>query len=598
MGLLRPAGPRLALAVLASVVAELSALGLMATAAWVLARAAQRPPVEAITLAVVSVRAFALARGGFRYVERLLSHDAALRALADLRVRVFRALAGRTSGGPRGPEALSRLVADAEAVQDLVLRCIVPGAVGLVASLAAVAVAAALLPAAGLVLALGLLLVGAVAPALTAWTTARHARRAAPIRDRLAVQHADLLHGAADLAVSGATDAALAAAGRTAADAARLERRAGALAATWSAVGVAVQGLVTVGVTALALHAASQGRIDRPLVAVLALVALVAFEPVAPLTNAARHAVELREAARRVLATLDLGESEPEPEPESEPERPAGSAVPDGPPPPAIELEGVRVRYAGRPSLALDVSLRLEPGRRTVLVGASGAGKSTLVATLLRLVEPEAGRVLVGGRDLGGYPEAELRRTVGAVTQDAHVFHVTLRENLLLAKPSATEAELREACRAAGLLDWIDTLADGLDTPAGENGARLSGGQRRRLALARVLLADPPVLLLDEPTEGLPADVADALLADALAAAAGRTTLLVTHRLAGLDPADEVIVLDSGRVAERGPHAELSAGSGRYAELVREAGNAEGPSGGTAERAARERPGEPLEARL
>ncbi|WP_433336472.1 thiol reductant ABC exporter subunit CydC [Spirillospora sp. CA-294931] len=558
-GLVGGAAPRLVVGALARAVAELSALGLMATAAWLIARAAQRPPIEALSLAIVSVRAFALSRGVFRYLERLISHDAALGALARLRPRMFSSLVPQAPGGartPRGGESLNRMVSDAEAIQDLVVRCAVPYLVGAIVSAVAVGLSAAILPVAGLILAAGLLVCGGLVPVVAAARSRRAARAMAPVRDRLAVRQLDLLHGGADLEAFGAADGALEAADRTAAELEDLERRAARIAAWSAGAGFVLQGVTAAAVTAVALRAGAAGTIDSVLVAVLALVALTSFEAVAPLPAAAQRLVEIGGSAKRVLAVLDL----------PVPARAEPADPPDGPP--VVRMRDVRVRYEGRTAPALDgVSLCLSPGRRTVLVGASGSGKSTLLAVLLRFVEPEAGEVTLGGTELRRFEDAELRRRISAVTQDAHVFHVTLRENLLLARPEATTAELRAACAAAGLLEWIDSLPDGLETMAGEDGARMSGGQRRRLTLARALLADPPVLLLDEPTEGLDPEAADALMDDVLAATEGRTTLLVTHRLDGLAAADEVLVLEAGRIVQQGAPAELASAPGRYREL-------------------------------
>ncbi|OLT27094.1 hypothetical protein BJF79_42845 [Actinomadura sp. CNU-125] len=174
----------------------------------------------------------------------------------------------------------------------------------------------------------------------------------------------------------------------------------------------------------------------------------------------------------------------------------------------------------------------------------------------------------MGDRDLRDLTDAELRRTVSGMTQDDHLFHASLRDNLTLARPGADEAELRAACGEAGLLDWIDGLPAGLDTVVGEDGARLSGGQRRRVSLARALLADPPVLLLDEPTEGLDPDMAEALMTDVLAATRNRTTLLVTHRPVGLDPSDRIVVLENGRVVPSGASAEPDGVPGIYRESL------------------------------
>ncbi|NED35958.1 thiol reductant ABC exporter subunit CydC, partial [Streptomyces sp. SID8499] len=325
-------------------------------------------------------------------------------------------------------------------------------------------------------------------------------------------------------------------------------------AATATALGDGLTALVSgLTVTAAALvgaQAVADGRLSGVILAVVVLTPLAAFEAVLGMPLAVQYRQRVRRSAERVHEILDA------PEPVREPDRPRQAPARPFP----LVVKGLTARYAGQDRDALaGVDLTLEEGRRVAVVGASGSGKTTLAQVLLRFLDPEAGAYTLGGVDARSLDGDDVRRLVGLCAQDAHLFDSSVRENLLLARKDATEPELRDALARARLLDWTDSLPDGLDTLVGEHGARLSGGQRQRLALARALLADFPVLLLDEPAEHLDLPTADALTADLLAATEGRTTLLVTHRLAGLEAVDEVIVLDGGRVVQRGPYAELAA---------------------------------------
>jgi ATP-binding cassette subfamily C protein CydCD len=293
--------------------------------------------------------------------------------------------------------------------------------------------------------------------------------------------------------------------------------------------------------------------------AVVALTPLAAFEAVLGLPLAVRYRQRVRRSAERVYEILDAAE------PVREPEQPRPAPVSPFP----VVLKGVVARYEGQRSKALaGLDLTLERGRRIAVVGASGSGKTTLAQVLLRFLDPESGSYTLAGVDACAVAGDDVRRLVGLCAQDAHLFDSSVRENLLLARKDASESELRGALARARLLDWAESLPDGLDTLVGEHGARLSGGQRQRLALARALLAGFPVLVLDEPAEHLDLATADALTADLLAATEGRTTLLITHRLAGLDAVDEVIVLDAGRVVQRGPYPRLLAEDGPLREMA------------------------------
>ncbi|ROO51022.1 ATP-binding cassette subfamily C protein CydC [Micromonospora sp. Llam0] len=586
LSLARPYLGRLVGAGLLAAATEAAALALMATAVWLLITAAGRPPLDAVTVAIVGVRALAISRGVLRYTERLAGHDATLRVVTDVRFRIFTALAARRpTAEDRSGDALSRLVSDVEAVQDLLLRVLVPGAAAATVAVLAVAGAATVSPAAALALAAGLAVAGGGLPAVAALLTRRTADRVAPLRGEFAADGADLIHGAADLAAFGGTADALRRSTRRARELARLERRLAATGWAVDGVGVLVAGLTVAAVTVTALR----DGVGGVLVGVLAVGALAAVEMSLALVAAARQWAQLRGGLRRVADLLTeagqaaTGQVDGE---RAETERaeteqanaesrttgraaadPAGAAAADGRQRPTTVLDGVTVRYRAGTSPALDrLDLSLPPGRRIAVVGPSGAGKSTLLGVLTGAVPPDGGRVTVDGVDLADVPAGVRHRLVGGLLAEAYVFNATVRDNLVLGRPTATDDDLAAAAAAAGLFDWVRDQPDGWQTLVGAAGSRISGGQRQRLALARALLAGPSVLVLDEPTEGLDPAAADTVLASALAAADDRTVVLVTHRLTGLESMDEILVLDAGRIVQRGDHAELTGRPGWYQE--------------------------------
>lgn len=553
---------RLLLALLLGSLALGSAVGLMATSGWLISRASEQPPVLTLMIAVTATRAFGIGRAVFRYAERLVSHDAVLRMLADTRVAVYRRLERLAPAGLRNTrrgDLLTRLVTDVDALQDHWLRWLLPAGTALTVSAASVGLSAWLVPEAGAVLAAGLLAAGVGVPLVTGVVARRAERRLAPARGILATRVADLLTGTAELSVAGALPGRIDQARQADRTLTRIASRSAAATALGDGLTALISGLTVAGSAFAGCQAVAEGRLSGVALAVVVLTPLAAFEAVLGMPLAAQFRQRVCRSAERVHEVLAA------PGPVREPERPCPAPASPFP----LVVRGLAARHAGQDHDALeDIDLTLEPGRRIAVVGPSGSGKTTLAQVLLRFLDARAGSYTLGGADARELDGDDVRRMVGLCAQDAHLFDSTVRENLLLARKSATEDELRAALAQARLLDWVDGLPEGLDTPVGEHGARLSGGQHQRLALARALLAGFPVLVLDEPAEHLDLLTADALTADLLAATEGRTTVLITHRLAGLEAVDEVIVLSGGRVAQRGTYGELIALEGPLRELA------------------------------
>ena len=511
-------------------------IALITVAGYLISRAAEHPPILALTTTIVVVRFLALARPLARYLERLASHDLAFRGLGRVRANVYERIEPLAPGeldAYRRGDLVNRFVADVDALEGIYLRGLGPLLVALVVSFACVVVAGVVLPAAALVLAVGLGIGGIAVPVLAARMSRLVGRSQASARGELAAELAEILRGAPELAAFGREDDAFARVAAADGELCRLGRRDAFVAGLAESTFVLVVGLTLVGVLALAVAAHDTGTLDRVLVATLALLAVSSFDGVAPLPAAARELSSTLASGRRVLELSDRAPAiadDPRPEPAPQP-------------PVAVALEGVTARYADEAPVFEDLDLRLEPGDRVALVGPSGAGKTTVTSLLLRFLDPERGRVTIGGRDVRDLRQEDVRRTFALAGQEAHVFASSIRENLRLARPGATDEELFDALRRARLRDWVGSLPDGLDTFVGEDGSALSGGQRQRLVVARALLADAPVLLLDEPTAHLDSDTAEALMADVFDAAGDRTILLITHRPEGLDLVDDVVAL-------------------------------------------------------
>ncbi|GAA4390544.1 hypothetical protein GCM10023088_66590 [Actinomadura verrucosospora] len=544
----RPVAHRFAGAALCGALAFGSGVALMATSGYLISRAALRPQVVALAVAITAVRAFSLARAAFRYAERLVSHDASLRLLRELRVRWFRRLEPLVPGGlpgARSGDLLSGFVADVEAVQHLYLRGFAPPLVALTVGAGTVAALAWLLPAAGFWLALGLLPAALVLPAAAAALMRTAASRRTEARAVRAAETVELLHGAPDLVAFGRVDEQLGRIGAADAALAGIARRDARTAGFTSASITLLTAAATLAVLVVGLNAAHRGALPGVLLAALALAAAAAFEAVRPLPEAARDLLTAHGAAAR------LGALTARPAPAADAPRPLPAPRGD-----LLRMRGVRARHAGSPWVLDGVDLDLRPGERVALLGPSGAGKSTLAHLLVRFRDPDEGAVTLDGHDLRDYAQDDVRRAVCLVDQHAHLFGTTIRANVALARPDAAEPEIVDALRRARVWDWVSGLPGGLDAHVGEHGARVSGGQRQRIALARAFLSGARLLVLDEPTAHLDPATARDLLTDVLRDTSGTGILLITHTPPPPGTADRVLHLRSGRLQEAGAGGE------------------------------------------
>ncbi|MET9708571.1 thiol reductant ABC exporter subunit CydC [Nocardiopsis alba] len=563
IALARPRSARFALGVLLGAAATGSGVALLGVAAWMLATAAGHPSITALSVAVVATRALGVSKGVSRYMERLVTHDAAFRTLAEVRVRVYERLA-RTEpfGRFRSGDLVSRLVNDTETTLDLLVRGLTPPLVSVVTGGATVLFLTVVYVPGGMLLAGGLLLAGLAVPLMAAALGRGPGRREARARGTLSTTLVDTLQGAPDLIAYGAMDRQVAKVEEADAELTRVARRDAATLGLSAGAHALITGLTVWGALLLGVLAVEDGSIDATALAVLVLTTLAAFEIVAPLPAVAARLGAIRESGARLFGVLD---TPPSIAVDEERERDGGAPVIDPDAEASVRIEGLRVRYGPDEPWALDgIDLEIPAGATVAVIGPSGAGKSTLASILLRFRDPDGGRVEVGGTDITDRPADEVRGVVSGVPQDPHVFASTLRENLRLARPGADDEELWEALRRARLAHDVEAMPRGLDTRVGSHGLGLSGGMRQRLALARAVLAAPRVLVLDEPTAHLDPDTRDAVVEDLLSAARGFSTLLITHDLTGLDRVDRIHVIRDGRVIQSGTHEELLAAEGWY----------------------------------
>ena len=559
---LRPGG--FALSVLFGSLGLGSAIALSAVAAWLIARASQMPPVLSLTVAAVAVRTFGVSRPVLRYLERLASHQVALEGMAALRVQLYRIISrGKVSAlaGVRRGDLQARVSTDVEQLANVVVLTLLPAAVAAVVGIGVVVFLAFLSPLIALIVALCQIAAGLIGPYLT-----MRAARISEIERRqseveLGADALSALADATELQVSGRLDEVLQRIKGHEAALTRASDRAALPAALGFgfdtlALGIAVIGAILVGISEVATGALTEVEL-----AVVVLTPLAAFEGISLLGPAAVQLVRSAAAASRILALLDTAAGEPVTAPLGDDVDPTPGARPPATREGAhLRLTGASLAWPDHPIIARDIDLDVPEGAAIAVVGPSGVGKTTLLATLAGYIPPADGELSLDSRPA---ERERLAETVAVTAEDAHIFHASLLENLRVGNGQLTPADARELLERAGLGPWLASLPEGLETMMGSDGHTVSGGERRRILLARALGSGAPILLMDETAEHLDGDTADRLVADLLASArsAGRSVVLVTHRLSALAGADEVIMLgragSDARILDRGSHEHL-----------------------------------------
>lgn len=536
--------------------ASASAVALMGVSAWLIATASTQPPVLTLTVAAVCVRFFALGRAAFRYAERLVGHEAAFRGLTGMRVRIYESLERLAPVGlarfTRG-DLLTRIVGDVDAALDLALRVMLPWAQAALVAIATIAFLWWALPSNGAVTSVLVAIALLGVPAWAAFTARRAQARIAPLQAELATSVDENLRASRDLEVFGAIDAAKASTGSVDAELTSVARNQAIALGSTSGVTTVMMGISVVSALALGIPAVTSGAMAPVWLAVIALLPLALFDILATLPTSALMLVRVRTSASR----LDVITDEPSPVDD------AGTQLL----PPGVFSLHVDELSAGWTDATVlrGISFDVREGERFGIVGPSGSGKSTLAAVLMRFLN-YTGSIHVNGVELAQLNADAYREHIGFMGQNAHIFDTTLAQNLRLARPQATDDELRAVLDEVQLGAWCAGLPKGFDTEVGSFGVALSGGERQRIALARVLLQRRNIIIVDEPTEHLDLPTAAALETDLLAATAGKTTIIITHRLAALVDVDRIAIMNDGKIVDIGTHEELVTRNAWFAE--------------------------------
>lgn len=549
----------LTLGIVLAIITLLASIGLLTLSGWFLSASAVAGFAGIYSfnymLPAAGVRGAAITRTAGRYFERLVSHDATFRVLQHLRIHTFSKLLPLSPAGLaryRQGELLNRIVADVDTLDHLYLRVISP-LVGAFVVIMVVTIGLSVLDVT-LACTLGgvMLLTLFIMPPVFYRAGKTTGQNLTHLRGQYRQQLTSWLQGQAELTIFGASDRYRAQMEATELQWHEAQRRQSELTALSQALMLLIGAIAILLMLWMAAGGVGDNAQPGALIALFVFCALAAFEALAPVTGAFQHLGQVIASAMRITELT-----------EQKPEVTFPTDVSDVPDQVTLTLRDVSFSYPEQAQKALDsLSLQVNPGEHIAILGRTGCGKSTLLQLLTRAWDPQQGEILLNGCSIATLNEATLRKTISVVPQRVHLFSATLRDNLLLAAPDASNDQLADTLRRVGLEKLLDDA--GLNSWLGEGGRQLSGGELRRLAIARALLHDAPLMLLDEPTEGLDATTESQMLELLAEVMRDKTLLMVTHRLRGLARFDQIIVMDNGQIIEQGNHADLLAQQGRY----------------------------------
>ena len=561
LSFLKPFTGWVVLSVFLGVATIASNIGLLGTSAYLIGRAALHPSIAELEVAIVGVRFFGIGRGVFRYLERLVSHSVNFRLLGSLRVWFYQKLvplAPARLQDIHSGDLLSRSVADIETLQDFYVRAVAPPITALVITVGMGLFVSQFHPGLAGVLLGGLLLSGVGAPFLSGLLSRGHAQKLVGRRADLSQALVDGIQGMPDLLVFNQDQAAFNRFYDLNTGLAKTQRSLAWSGAIISGMNFLIVNLTLVGILLFAIPLTSSGSIDGVILAVLSLVTLASFEAVSPLGSAALQLQSSLQAARRLFEVADQVPAAIDPA--------SSLSLSESF---SLSFRDLTFSYPGERKPALNaISFELSAGKRLGVVGPSGAGKSSLLNLVLRFWDYDHGHILLDDQEIKQYAAGDIRQRIAVISQATYLFTATLRDNLLLARPNASEADLLRALEQVNLIPWLNSLPHGLDTWLGEHGVLMSGGERQRLAVARAVLRDASLYLLDEPTNHLDPETEASLVNMLLNLTQGKSVLWVTHSLKGMESLDEILVLQDGSIQERGTHHDLLSRQGLYARMA------------------------------